>query len=154
MTIGELVPILPSAKQTKRGDWIALCLAHGDKTPSLSVREGTDGRILLHCWAGCTTSEIVAAMGLRLRDLFVDTKKDPAEIRREQERRERARAAVEAERKREGLKIDAKREADYFIQSRKGLDITAWSDLELADEMNSLADAYELLQGEQIHGTI
>lgn len=48
----------------------ALCPAHGDKTPSLSVKEGDDGRVLLHCFAGCGVGEIVAAMGLRMADLF------------------------------------------------------------------------------------
>lgn len=49
----------------------ALCPAHGDKTPSLSIKEGDDGRVLLHCFAGCGIGEIVAAMGLRMSDLFV-----------------------------------------------------------------------------------
>ena len=48
----------------------ALCPAHGDKTPSLSVKECDDGRVLLHCFAGCGIGEIVAAMGLRMADLF------------------------------------------------------------------------------------
>lgn len=48
----------------------ALCPAHGDKTPSLSVKEGDDGRVLLHCFAGCGVDEIVAAMGLHMADLF------------------------------------------------------------------------------------
>lgn len=48
----------------------ALCPAHGDKTPSLSIKEGDDGRVLLHCFAGCGIGEIVAAMGLRMSDLF------------------------------------------------------------------------------------
>ena len=49
----------------------ALCPAHGDKTPSLSVKEGDHGRVLLHCFAGCGIGEIVAAMGLRMADLFI-----------------------------------------------------------------------------------
>lgn len=56
----------------------ALCPAHGDKTPSLSVKEGDDGRVLLHCFAGCGIGEIVAAIGLRMADLFIDgTDKQP-----------------------------------------------------------------------------
>jgi len=46
------------------------CPAHDDKTPSLSVSEGHDGRALLHCHAGCATSDIVAALGFGLRGLF------------------------------------------------------------------------------------
>lgn len=50
----------------------ALCPAHSDKTPSLSVKEGDDGRALLHCFAGCGVEGIVAAMGLSMSDLFAD----------------------------------------------------------------------------------
>lgn len=50
--------------------YVARCPAHSDRAPSLSVREGDDGRALVHCFAGCTAQEIVAALGLDLRDLF------------------------------------------------------------------------------------
>jgi hypothetical protein len=36
----------------------------------LSVREGDDGRVLLHCFAGCSVNEVVAALGIELSDLF------------------------------------------------------------------------------------
>lgn len=49
----------------------ARCPAHQDRNPSLSVKEGDDGRVLLHCHAGCDSAEIVGAVGLRLADLFV-----------------------------------------------------------------------------------
>lgn len=48
----------------------ALCPAHCDKTPSLSVKEGDDGRVLIHCFAGCQIDDIVAATGLTMSDLF------------------------------------------------------------------------------------
>lgn len=48
----------------------ARCPAHEDKTASLSVSTGNDGKILLTCHAGCTPGEIVRAMGLELADLF------------------------------------------------------------------------------------
>jgi hypothetical protein len=55
----------------KRGEqYTARCPAHHDKTPSLSVKEGRDGRVLMFCHAGCTLDEIVRALGLRLSDLF------------------------------------------------------------------------------------
>lgn len=52
------------------GGWMARCPAHEDRSPSLSVGEGTDGRVLLNCFAGCTAEEVVAAAGLQLGDLF------------------------------------------------------------------------------------
>ena len=48
----------------------ALCPAHDDRNNSLSVGEGSDGRVLLKCFAGCDASEIVTALGLEMRDLF------------------------------------------------------------------------------------
>jgi putative DNA primase/helicase len=50
--------------------WSALCPSHDDNNNSLSVGQGADGRVLIHCHAGCSFYEIVQAMGLRARDLF------------------------------------------------------------------------------------
>jgi hypothetical protein len=49
----------------------ALCPAHEDHEPSLSVNEGDDGRALIKCFAGCTNPEVVAALDLDMSDLFV-----------------------------------------------------------------------------------
>lgn len=61
---------LHKVKQAGSGKWKACCPAHDDKDPSLSIKEGSDGRVLLHCWAGCETRDVTAAIGLELRDLF------------------------------------------------------------------------------------
>lgn len=58
--------------------WLARCPAHADKSPSLSVTEAADGRVLLHCHAGCETEDILAAIGLTLRDLFPESSMNPA----------------------------------------------------------------------------
>lgn len=50
---------------------MALCPAHDDKNPSLSINLGQNGQVLLKCFARCTTKEIVNAIGLTMRDLFV-----------------------------------------------------------------------------------
>lgn len=39
---------------------------------SLSISEGADGRVLVHCHAGCTVEAVVMALGLEMRDLFAD----------------------------------------------------------------------------------
>jgi hypothetical protein len=52
---------------------MASCPAHEDAKPSLSVKEGEDGRALLHCFAGCETSQIIAALGLKMQDLFLSS---------------------------------------------------------------------------------
>lgn len=47
--------------------WMARCPAHDDRTPSLSIKEH-NGRIWLHCFAGCAYADVVAA--LRSRGLW------------------------------------------------------------------------------------
>ncbi len=48
----------------------ARCPAHDDRTNSLKVDPGDDGRVLLHCFAGCDPEQVVAALGLTMADLF------------------------------------------------------------------------------------
>jgi len=67
---GRLLSHLESVKQVGAGRWVARCPSHDDKTPSLSIRETGDGRVLLHCFAGCAATEVLSAVGLSLADLF------------------------------------------------------------------------------------
>ena len=80
---------LDKVKSAGPGRWKACCPAHDDTHPSLSIREADDGKVLLHCWAGCSSTDITAAIGLELRDLFPGEKAT---------RRGPSRAAVEHER--------------------------------------------------------
>jgi putative DNA primase/helicase len=48
--------------------WMARCPAHNDRTPSLSIADGAEGRILLACFAGCSWAAIRDA--LRARSLW------------------------------------------------------------------------------------
>lgn len=55
----------------KSGDgFIAKCPAHDDRSPSLSIKQCDDGRILLHCFAGCDVEDVCSALGLTLADLM------------------------------------------------------------------------------------
>ena len=51
--------------------WQSRCPAHEDKTPSLSITESADGKVLFHCHAGCQITEIMAAVGLTYNDIFL-----------------------------------------------------------------------------------
>ncbi len=42
--------------------WMARCPAHNDGTPSLAVREGLDGKVLIYCHAGCSQSDVITAL--------------------------------------------------------------------------------------------
>lgn len=44
--------------------YICHCPAHEDETPSLSISEGDNGKVLLYCHAGCSYEAITAALGL------------------------------------------------------------------------------------------
>jgi hypothetical protein len=61
---------LNGVKQVGPSQWSALCPSHPDRSPSLRVAEGDDGRALVKCEAGCETQVVVAAIGLRMADLF------------------------------------------------------------------------------------
>ena len=54
----------------RNGSWTACCPAHDDKGPSLAVTEREDGRILMHCFAGCNTADVLGAIGMDMNDLF------------------------------------------------------------------------------------
>lgn len=58
-----------NARRSGQG-WKANCPAHDDHVPSLSIKEGADGRVLLKCFAGCSTDSVLAAIELKARDLF------------------------------------------------------------------------------------
>jgi|TARA_R110001599_G_scaffold86900_4_gene232588 hypothetical protein len=53
--------------------YVARCPAHEDNTPSLALRQTPDGRILLHCFAGCDVTDILASVDARVSDLFPDS---------------------------------------------------------------------------------
>lgn len=61
-------------RETGRGTWIACCPGHDDKNPSMTVRELDDGRVLVHCFAGCSVEEILNAVGMDFDALFPDSK--------------------------------------------------------------------------------
>lgn len=60
-------------RETKKDQWVAVCPAHSDNSPSLHIKEKDDGRVLIHCKAGCGANEILSALGLEFGDLFPDT---------------------------------------------------------------------------------
>jgi len=68
MTTETVLAMFRGVRRNGSG-WIALCPAHDDHSPSLSIHE-RDGRILLHCHAGCAMEAVFAAAGIEKRDLF------------------------------------------------------------------------------------
>ena len=70
MSAELLVNLLERVKQTGPGRWIGSCPAHEDRSPSLSVRELDDGRVLINCFAGCGAIDVLDALGLEWGALF------------------------------------------------------------------------------------
>ena len=50
------------------------CPSHDDTRASLSMKEGDDGHALVYCHAGCPTKDVMESLGLRMSDLFTDSK--------------------------------------------------------------------------------
>lgn len=71
MKTGSLLERLHGVKKAG-AEYRAICPAHEDEKPSLSIREKS-GKILIHCHAGCTTDAICSALGIRQSDLFIDS---------------------------------------------------------------------------------
>lgn len=59
-----------SGVKAQHGQWMGQCPAHDDRTASLSVAEGDDGRVLVTCFAGCSAASVAGAAGLPLSALF------------------------------------------------------------------------------------
>lgn len=58
---------LKKGKCVGNNKYVACCPAHEDKTPSLHITLGQDNKILVHCFSGCSQSEIIdclKSMGL------------------------------------------------------------------------------------------
>jgi hypothetical protein len=52
------------------GGWTARCPAHDDHTPSLSIRDAEENKVLVRCHAGCDQERVIAA--LRGRGLWAE----------------------------------------------------------------------------------
>lgn len=86
MNLEAILRRLKGVRQSGDGR-LARCPAHPDKNPSLSVRE-ENGRVLLHCFAGCAVEAICAALRIKVSDLFSEgcaaRKPEPRIVRRAQ----------------------------------------------------------------------
>jgi len=51
-------------------NWLCRCPAHNDRNPSLSVTDGSNGKLLVKCWSGCDGRDVLTA--LRARGLLGD----------------------------------------------------------------------------------
>lgn len=79
--MSEAALIAKALKGKKAGSgWLCLCPAHDDRSPSLSIADGADGRLLVKCHAGCDPLAVLTE--LRRRGL---AERDPAPLSPEQQ---------------------------------------------------------------------
>lgn len=79
--------------QGRNGRWRCICPAHKSqhKSKTLAVRDD-GGTVLLHCFAGCSVHEVLAAVGMDVSDLFPPTTEHRKPKKREFSTREVAQA--------------------------------------------------------------
>lgn len=74
MTAKQFADILRAKKHG--GYWTAKCPAHEDKNPSLSIRQGKNGKVLIRCFSGCPTEAILQVMNLTFGDLYLEAERE------------------------------------------------------------------------------
>jgi hypothetical protein len=70
MSLDILISRLDKVRRTGDGTYLASCPSHADRSPSLTIRELDDGRILLHCFGGCCVEDVLSAVDLTFDDLY------------------------------------------------------------------------------------
>src|SRR5205085_2756945 len=68
MSVDALLARLEKVKG-RNGSWTACCPAHADKSPSLAIKD-EGGKVLVHCFGGCTVEAVIGAVGMDLTELF------------------------------------------------------------------------------------
>jgi hypothetical protein len=66
--IDQLLDRLEGVRPRGRG-YTALCPAHSDRTPSLTINPGKKGW-LIYCWSGCRTERVMDAVNVPMATLF------------------------------------------------------------------------------------
>lgn len=143
--VNILLSRLESVKKTGRG-WVARCPAHQDRTASLSIAEGDDGRALVHDFAGCSATDVLGAIGLDVADLFPNReRRDLSPIERRQRRDYAQAAQVRAALNVLGFEAKIVSIAARDLAAGRALDVNDCERLTLA--VTRIDDAREVLAG-------
>jgi hypothetical protein len=79
-SLDDFLLLLKGVKPGKDGQYTALCPGHDDRNRSLSVKQA-DGKLLVKCFAGCNTADILKPISLEPKDLFLNSHKAKPEHR-------------------------------------------------------------------------
>ena len=69
--LNTLLSRLEKVQHIGNNRYKALCPAHDDRSPSLAIKDDSD-RLLLHCFSGCETTDVLGAIGLTFADIMPD----------------------------------------------------------------------------------
>lgn len=76
MEIKEFLSYFKKVHASGNNQYTALCPAHDDKHPSLSIGFSTENNhIVLCCHAGCKAEDVLSSVGLSFKDLYSDDKR-------------------------------------------------------------------------------
>lgn len=129
-------------RSKKSGDgWMAPCPAHDDRTPSLSLKNNSEGRLLWHCFGGCEAEDVKRALTAVLGG-------EEVPVRSETESRQREK--VEDPRK---VVFPVPREARFSIEafqhSTYGAPVRVWTYRLPDDLIGGWIARYDLGDGEK-----
>lgn len=74
--IEQIVERLQHVRNNAKGRYMACCPSHEDRSPSLQITEQPNGRVLIHCFAGCGGADVMEAIGMSLKDLYPEGELD------------------------------------------------------------------------------
>lgn len=81
MKIQDLLLKFQGVKQVSENQYMAICPAHDDHSPSLSIGLSKDGKqVLLNCFAGCKAEDVLSNVGLKLKDLYDNDERNETNI--------------------------------------------------------------------------
>jgi hypothetical protein len=70
MSVDKLLNNLKKVQRKANNAWMACCPAHDDRSPSLSIKDTGDGKLVLKCFAGCETIDVLGAICLDWEDVM------------------------------------------------------------------------------------
>ncbi len=147
MHLDGVIGLLDKVRPTSNG-YQARCPAHADQSPSLSIRQGEDGKILLHCFAGCDIHSICQALGWSLPDLFPDPQRDPQLIRRAKRQREHRERVQRTHAQLIGAHAVIHRELEALIRAGSPIEVSDLTDKHIGRLLNSIGEAHNALRRE------
>ena len=75
MTLQEVLTHFKVERQNSNNSYQCKCPVHKDKKASLTIT-GKNGKVLIHCHAGCETKDILDAVGLSFTDIGSERQED------------------------------------------------------------------------------